>query len=346
MRVLFLGDTDYSLSGHGMAEALRTQGIETKVLVQRRGSIDYGKPIRTSATVDEYAAEIQWADVVHVIQGDLPSCLGGEYPPQAWIRNRKRLLLSAPVLRRKPPDARRMDLLHGKPVVLQVGNSFVREIPAYYRGIWKGMALHTIHHAADTMGYGLTPEECLVVPPIPAGLGYVPREPHDQLVVGHFPTKPQTKGSPEILYELDANARRLYLDVRRPRWDPRRGCALVPWERQIARMAACDVYVDQIQPVLNGVRFGEFCSAAIEAAALGCVTIANSLVRDPYEESYGQPPPLWRVKSVPEMVDLLESCPRGEELVEYQETVADRCQALHSLENTGRVLVERVYGRI
>lgn len=361
--VLFLAHSDYGNSGALFARALESTGRYTT-----RGFVQQPHPFEYPGQFEDIDGHdpsdlIAWADVVHVVQSDLPACMGGQHPPYWWKPDRDGMMVplidfyatdgDAPGFthdrlwrERKHRRERSMWLrrLRHKVVVVQHGNSYCRQQPSFYRWIWEGIADAHVMHEGDLMRLGF-PNEHLILPPVDTGAITPPPIPseRDRLVVGHFPSSMYTKGTPEIRMVMagfpSIDFRTSPLDMRLPT-----GVETVSHAAHLWRMSECDVIIDQIKPTLGGRPFGEWCSTACESAALGRVTIANSHTVDLYRQAYGEEPMIWIANTPRELLfqmECLGGIPR-DLLAEQQALTREWVVRCHSIEATGLHYHERV----
>jgi hypothetical protein len=109
----------------------------------------------------------------------------------------------------------------------------------------------------------------------------VPKRMDGKLVVGHFPSHPEVKGTKEIIAMLEP-----YRDDFEIRIDT----TIVPHEENLRRIAETHIYVELFKPELNGKEYGCMGVTAFEAAALGCYCITNNLHEQVYTSVYGPSP--------------------------------------------------------
>lgn len=260
MKHVFLAEHDFAASGYGFARALRTQGEETLTLVGRLSPFDYPMQGLVTRKAQDFYDAIAWADWVWLIQSDLPTLIGGTFAP---IHCRER--------------ARTMEKLKGKNVALLHGGGHYRMDMEFYSGLWRELCKLSICYSADLMG-GFANEH-LVLPPV--DLHWFPVTPRNWATVrvGHFPARPGDKGSEIIIPAIQASGLELRTSINGVN-------KRAPWLDQLRRMSECDVIVDQIKPEWQGFKMGEWVSLATEAAALGRISIANSLNPAPYTQTY------------------------------------------------------------
>lgn len=108
-----------------------------------------------------------------------------------------------------------------------------------------------------------------------------PKRKGGKLIVGHFPSNPEVKGTAAIRSVLDG-----FRDKFEIRIDTRR----MSHAENIKRMSECHVYIEMFKPMLNGNPYGCFGVTAFEAAAVGCKVITNCINQKAYTDVYGDMP--------------------------------------------------------
>lgn len=232
--------------------------------------------------------------------------------------------------------------LSGKIVTIHHGGSQYRMDPDAANRYWNVRAQAAIVETADLLDLGAV-NESWIMPPVDTKALRPPSRlrSHNRLQVGHFPSDTEKKGTRAII----AAFKRLKDNPAvRDRFDWEVGRELVPWSAQVARIARCDVYVDQLMPELWGKPCGEYGVSAREAAALGCVVVANHRARRRFELEYG---PTEIV--VADDLDVLESAlfrllMQPEEWIRQKRAATRRWAVRHfSYGAVGKRLMDQVY---
>lgn len=110
---------------------------------------------------------------------------------------------------------------------------------------------------------------------------YKPKEIGKKLVIGHYPSNPEVKGTNEIIEMLKPF---------RDTFEIRIGLKQVSHAEQLQRMAECDIYIELFKPELNGREYGCFGVTALEASMMGKLVITMDLQDRIYKEEYGNHP--------------------------------------------------------
>ena len=65
---------------------------------------------------------------------------------------------------------------------------------------------------------------------------------------------------------------------------------ILQYQDNLERMKSCDVYIELLNPQINGDKYGSFGTTAVEAAMLGKIVVTQNLSSDVYAATYGQSP--------------------------------------------------------
>lgn len=109
-----------------------------------------------------------------------------------------------------------------------------------------------------------------------------PVEKHgDKLIIGHYPSNPDVKGTKDI--------ERMLIPFIND-FDIRIDETKVSHEENLKRVSECHIYVELFKPEQDGKPYGCFGVSAFEATALGSLVITNNINRSAYEDVYGGQP--------------------------------------------------------
>jgi len=159
--------------------------------------------------------------------------------------------------------------------VVHTGTRY-RESPEYFNELFQS-AKTVLTDQTEFMSLGKME---YVVSGIDSNL-YKPKPIGDKLIIGHYPSNPEVKGTSQILEMLKPF-------VGDKRFEIRLGTNQVSHEEQIKRMQECDIYLELFKPELNGRPYGCFGVTALEASMMGKVVITQDLEEKTYESAYGQ----------------------------------------------------------
>ena len=117
-------------------------------------------------------------------------------------------------------------------------------------------------------------------------------ESEDKIIIGHFTShqggfkRSLTKGTPLIEFVMDS----LEMSELKDRFEFRVGeSSQIPWKENLQRMSECDIYIESLsQGVEKGTNKHDWSITALEACALGCITITNFLFEKKYKKEYGE----------------------------------------------------------
>lgn len=178
--------------------------------------------------------------------------------------------------------------LSGKYVIAQTSGSTLRNNPRAVSRFFNPIIDKTIAQFPTLLNLGMK-NEVLIYYPVDTDyiLPDYRRRDAGKLVVGHFPSTPESKGTDIILpvvERLEREGKIIYAGVRETSKGamPQRN-----WLDQLDMYRQCDVIIETIKPELNGSPFGEWGNTALEAAAMGKIVITNSLNVDLYHREYG-----------------------------------------------------------
>lgn len=303
--------------------ALRSVGEETLCLIARKHIYKYPEQGEVFTHTEQIREGILWADWVWIIQSDLPQKIGGTYGGNIGETKQRHLWL---------------DYLKDKRVALLHGGGIYRDNRDFYRRLWCSFNPLSICYEADLMG--TFENEHLVIPPV--NLEHFTRRERtwDTLRFGHFPSRPTDKGSEWIVPMMKGTQDVDFLTSVTDPFNSEKGADRKPWSEHLERMSDCDVIIDQVKAEINGHRFGEWVSIATEAAALGCISIANSHNQQPYFETYGRFAGIHVCNTAGELaaeVERIKTLPR-ENLEKEKNDSREWIRNYHTLEPTGKVL--------
>ena len=155
----------------------------------------------------------------------------------------------------------------------------------------------------------------------------------ERLAIGHFPSNPSVKGTQDInriIWQLKDSYDFEYLH----------SADRVSHAENLARMNACDIYVELMAPTQGGKPYGSFGISGLEAGALGKVVVTQSLSNDLYYETYNQ---LFfsNIRGERDLKGLLEwFLTNPDKVIEIQATTKELVKRNHSYVATGTKLMQ------
>jgi len=182
--------------------------------------------------------------------------------------------------------------LRGKHVFVTLSGATMREEPGKVGGFFNRFTEKSIAQFPTLMNLGAK-DEVLIYYPVDTDYLHPAFERHcpEKVIIGHFPSNPDNKGSAlirSVIERLEKDPvlgqRFQYIGTAATEW---RQIRHVDWRDNIDRMKRCDVLIETIQMEIGGKPFGEWGNTAIEGAALGKIVITNSLNTDLYRREYG-----------------------------------------------------------
>lgn len=288
MRVLNLSSNDYANCAHNNARALRSIGVDCDDYVLNQHPFGYesqSEPINRAFI----PVIVNSYDVVQIFH-TCPIILD-------WV------------LRGKP----------NKIAVHHTGSRY-REEPEYFNNLFNPLVDITFSDHCEFMELGgknihyLAPH---------VELEKVYRN-NSKLVVGHYPSNPEVKGTNEIV---------LMLERFKPFYDIRIDDTKVNHLENLNRVAECNIYVELFKPELNGKRYGHYGVSAFEATALGCKVVTQNFYPKVYEDAYGIETPFILANTEEDFIKYFDDAKYWHESV--FETKNDFYE-VHSIEATGR----------
>ena len=149
-----------------------------------------------------------------------------------------------------------------------------RESPEYFNDLFQSSKVH-LTDQTEFMKHG---KMHYVVSGIDSSI-YKPKELGKKLIVGHYPSNPEVKGTNEIVEMLKPF---------KENFDIRISLKQVSHAEQIERMQNADIYVELFKPKLNGKDYGCFGVTALEACMMGKLVISQDLESETYRDVYGE----------------------------------------------------------
>ena len=230
--------------------------------------------------------------------------------------------------------------LFNKKVVMQHGGSVYRNHHAMINKSYNPFVDTTIIQTADLLGFGAVNEQWVM---LIVDTDYLrpcyKRSTLGRVVVGHF-SRGEDKGT-NLIKQVFLNYQSHRIEYRTSNTD-RDG--VYAWQASINRMAGCDVIVETLSPVVDGVRYGGWSNTALEAAALGKIVITNDLRKHFYEQEFGAC--ALRIANTPEELTLhLQEISdlSDKELFHEKQRTRAWVESSHSIPASAARLWEKVY---
>ena len=187
--------------------------------------------------------------------------------------------------------------LNDKKVVMQHGGTAYRNHYKDMNEAYEDFVDVSIIQCPDLLGLGAKNEQWIYYP---VDTDYIKPDftTKDKLVIGHFPSNPDVKGSnaiTKVIRKLESDPeyknRFEYIGIRSDKkhtWSKEfiKDC-LVYWVDNLQRLKKCDIIIETMALSLQGETYGEWGNTAIESAALGNIVVTNSLTSEQYKKEYG-----------------------------------------------------------
>jgi hypothetical protein len=268
MEVLMLTYNDWANTSWRFSKCLQLLGIDVKLYKGRKHAFGYPE----QAEIHPLIAEKE---------------LKNRYPVMVDVPELKSLSKKAKIIHFTASTLVNTGInLKKKFVVVQHGGSTYRLKPKQTNAVFNPFVDHTIIQCPDLLNLGAK-KEILIYYPVDTEFiqPHFDRQDKEKLLIGHFPSRPQAKGTKSIVEVLN----KLKSDSSvKDKFEYIGSTKNVKWKHQLKRVAKCDILIETLNLKFEGKTFGEWGNQAIEAASLGKIVITNSLTPDIYKREYGQ----------------------------------------------------------
>ena len=317
LKVLFVSASDYAFLGYSLAKSLKAVDVQA-VAVSNRYS-----PLKPKS---EQGQVYEWNEVLNLVRKTYVII---------WMHS---LYTVFPI-----------DVLQGKKCVVFHGGTRYRLKSKRINNQFNSQVHLSLVQTGELLGKGAKNEHW-ILPPVDVE-GIKPDYSFgSKLTIGHFTSHPgksrksklRIKGTPLITSIVESLRR----DKKMPSFVFRhQGSHLRPWKENMKRMAKCDIYIESLSQGQEGnVNRHDWSIQALEACALGCITITNFRFEGRYEREYGKHGLIVantgkELRKV--LIDLLQK--DQEELLRLKRRAREWVERLHSYKAVGNRLV-RVLG--
>jgi len=313
MKVIFLAEKDYANVGWAYMQALRSVGVDTQ-------------GFKTASHRFKYPYEF------NIITPDR----------QAYIQ---KIVDSSDIIQVMHSSLGKMNIkldYKKKNIVVHHGGSNYREQPSNLNTYWNKISRAAIIETPDLLHMGANNEYYIPAPVDTDMLMLTPDKFFDgncPLRLAHYPTSAKMKGTDVI--------RKIIHDLKK-KFDFEISISeiSVPWNEHMGRISKCDIYIDQLVPILKGKLCGEYGVSTREAAALGKVVVSTHMGVAEYNKVFGDTKVV--VSNTPEkmkenLIWLLSQSP--EDIRRIQEETRNWIVSNHSFIATGKRL-KSIYEKI
>lgn len=241
--ILLTSSVDYSNLMHSQANALRSIGVDAVDVTLHRHELNY-------ATQSRVVSRQELSDLT---------------------RRAEMVIIghSCPVI---------LNLNKCKRYAVYHSGTRYRNNPEHFNKLFKG-AFVSLSDQTEFMSLG---NHKYVVSAIDPGL-YQSSKPkkNRKLIVGHFPSNPEVKGTADIIRMLEPfkNDFEIRIDTK-----------VLPYENNLQRIREVDIYVELFKPELNGKPYGCFGVTALESAMMGKTVITQDLEYNSHNSVYQSHP--------------------------------------------------------
>lgn len=239
--ILLTSSVDYSNLMHSQANALRSIGVDAVDVTLNRHELKY--PTQSRVVSRQELSDLTRRAEMVIIGHSCPTILN--------LNKCKRF------------------------AVYHSGTRY-RNNPEHFNKLFRG-AFTSFSDQTEFMSLG---NHKYVVSAIDPGL-YQPTKPRPgKLIVGHFPSNPEVKGTADIIRMLEPfkNDFEIRIDTK-----------VLPYEKNLQRIKEVDIYVELFKPELNGKPYGCFGVTALEALMMGKRVITQDIQQLAYLSTYGFP---------------------------------------------------------
>lgn len=301
MKVLLLtSGSDWANLGYTFSRSLQTVGIDAIMLGKSPRA--YGYPNR-GISVGDISSHVESADII-------------QFMHSTYVETGIDL------------GDKRVFVFHG--------GGHYRDNPFEINRLFNPIVEKTLIQTGDLFGKGAK-NEVLLSPAIDIGqIAPVFKSVNsNRLVIGHFPSSSEDKGSDIIAqaiklvnYDKKFFGKFLYVTSE----------SKVKWRENIERMSYCDIYIEQM-------KLGEWGISALEAAALGKVVITNFKSEVMYLKEYGNHE-LVIANNINELVFSIKKILSMDqwEILNKKNKTREWVEKVHNLSATGKRLKEVIYG--
>lgn len=190
--------------------------------------------------------------------------------------------------------------------IVSHGGTTYREQPIYVGNIFNKFVTKTLIQCPDLLDLNKdNKNEELIYYPVDLN-SFKPNfslKNSEKLVFGHNPSTSKIKGTQTILNTLNLFEDKLiYIGQQKEYKYHSLEAERVPWNEQILKYQNYDVYIETLNPSINGKPYGEWGNTCLEAIASGCIVITNCIHLNKYIKYYKNIPPLFIANTQDELI--------------------------------------------
>lgn len=253
-----------------------------------------------------------------------------KYPTQSRVVSRQ-------TLSQLTREAELVIIGHSCPVILSLNKcrkyavyhsgTRYRERPEHFNKLFRGAFL-TLSDQTEFMSLG---NHKYIVSAIDPALYQPTSRKPGKLIIGHFPSNPEVKGTADIIRMLEPfkNDFEIRIDTK-----------VLPYEKNLQRIREVDIYIELFKPELDGKPYGCFGVTALEATMMGKTVITQDLEYNSHNNVY-QSHPFYCATSESTFSGVFEWIKENGLLLPEQ--VHEKAAKRYSPQATGNLLMKYLY---
>jgi hypothetical protein len=245
--VLFFSVEDWANVGYGFAESLKSVGVEAHSFTMNPHILGYERQAEPYDTFVRLKKVIEASKCIVFMHSD-------------------------PVFLKLPFD------LNGKKKVVFHGGSTYRNNSKPLNEMFNPFVDICLVQTGDLRGLGAKNEKW-IYPAIDVEAIKPTKGLSTRAVLAHFPRGPEVKGTKEILDVVEELKGEFEFDFLH---DARN----VDHKNNLERIDKCDIYIEAMQPKLDGKKYGEWGVTALEAASMGKIVVSHFFSKYKYEKEF------------------------------------------------------------
>ena len=261
--VLFLSHVDYACAGHLFAESLKSTNVNAVSMATRYSAFRAPKDQGSQGSDQKIEEAVEKAKIL------------------VWMHSYYRAF----------PEK----ILKGKRLMVFHGGTRYRRNPKKYNARFNPIVEQCLIQTGELLGRGAKNQSWLLPPVDTAELrpNYTFRA-DEKLVIGHFTSHIGRPGSRADLVKGTPAIRSVIESIKKGKLGGRfvfepPGSETITWRENLRKMDLCDIYVESLSQGQEGnANKHDWSIAALEACALGCITVTNFIHEKRYEVEYGE----------------------------------------------------------
>jgi len=310
MKVVFIASSDWSNLGYILSECLKTVGVDSVMLKEKKHYFKYPKQGIIVNNMQEAIKYIHDADIIQFMHSVIPTWFKLKFA----FKNKKKLAV-----------------FHG--------GSKYRLNYVEINKIFNPIVDLTLIQTPELLNLGAKNEKWIT--PAVDTFFIIPKyDFSDKLIVGHYPSSSIAKNSESIGKIMKM------MGLKYNNFEYRYSYEAVPWKSQLKRVSSCDIYIENLTLYYQKMMVGVWGLTALEVAACGGIVITPFVHADLYTRHYGEFGPCI-ANNETELVSTLNSLltMSRQDLLELKMKNRRWVETFHSYEAVGSRL-KKLYGEI